>query len=54
LQGVQPAGRYSIKFFDHSAPDRTVTGRDLMTEGLKVTLPLANSSELIFIEAAAY
>jgi hypothetical protein len=54
LQGVQPAGRYSIKFFDHSAPDRTVTGRDLVTEGLRVTLPLANSSELIFIEAAAH
>src|ERR1700736_437646 len=54
LQGLQPTGRYLLKFFDHSAADRTVTGRDLMTEGLKVTLPLANGSELIFIEAAAH
>jgi alpha-galactosidase len=53
LQVLQPAGRYVLKFYDHSAPDRTVTSRELMTEGLKVELPLANSSELIFIENAA-
>jgi alpha-galactosidase len=54
LQGLQPAGRYLLKFFDHSAPDRTVAGRELMTQGLKVGLPLQNSSELIFIEGAAH
>jgi hypothetical protein len=54
LQGLQAWGRYLLKFYDHSAPDRTVTGRELMTQGLKVILPLANSSELIFIEDAAH
>jgi len=54
LEALRPAGRYLLKFYDHSAPDRTVTGRELMTRGLKVTLPLPNSSELIFIEAVAH
>jgi alpha-galactosidase len=49
LQGLQPSSRYLLKFHDHSSPDRTVTGDELMKRGLKVTLPLANSSELIFI-----
>jgi len=53
LQGLQPSAHYQLKFYDHSASDRTVAGRDLMTEGLKVTLPLPNSSELIFIEGGA-
>ena len=53
LQGLEPAGRYALKYYDHTAPDRTVTGRVLMTRGLQVTLPLTNSSELIFIESAA-
>ena len=52
LGGLEPAGRYALKFYDHSAPDRTVTGRELMTRGLKVTLPEPNSSEVIFIEGA--
>ncbi len=52
LQELEPAGRYLLKFHDHSAPDRTVTGRELMTQGLKVRLPWQNSSELIFIEGA--
>jgi Melibiase/Glycosyl hydrolase family 36 C-terminal domain len=53
LEGLEPASRYALKYYDHSAPDRTVTGRELMTRGLQVTLPLTNSSELIFIEGAA-
>jgi hypothetical protein len=54
LEGLQPSGRYVLNFHDHSAPDRTITGRDLMAKGLKVMLPLANSSELIFIESATH
>jgi len=50
LQGLQPAGRYRLKFYDHSAPDRISTGSELMTQGLNVTLALPNSSELIFME----
>jgi Glycosyl hydrolase family 36 C-terminal domain len=49
LQGLQPSSRYLLKFNDHSSPDRTVTGEELMKRGLKVTLPIPNSSELIFI-----
>jgi hypothetical protein len=53
LQGLEPASRYSLNFYDHTSPDRTATGKELMNEGMKVTLPLPNSSELIFIERAA-
>ncbi len=53
LQGLEPASRYSLNFYDHTSPDRTVSGKELMNEGMKVTLPLPNSSELIFIERAA-
>ena len=52
LEGLQPSSRYLLKFYDHSSPDRTVTGEELMKRGLRVTLPAANSSELIFIEGA--
>ena len=51
LRGLQPAGRYRLTYFDHSSPDRTATGRELMERGLKVALPLPNSSELIIIES---
>jgi len=50
LEGLQPSDRYHLKFYDHSAADRTATGRELMGAGLKVTLSLTNSSELVFIE----
>lgn len=49
LQGLQPAARYAITFHDHTSPDRIFTGRELMERGIKVNLPLQNSSELIFI-----
>ncbi len=50
LQGLQPSSRYVLKFNDHTSRDRTVTGRELMKGGLKVNLPLPNTSELIFVE----
>lgn len=50
LQGLQATSRYVVKFNDRSSADRKMTGRELMGQGLKVTLPLQNSSELIFIE----
>ncbi len=50
LQGLQASARYVVKFNDHSSADRKMTGRELMGPGLKVKLPLQNSSELIFIE----
>jgi alpha-galactosidase len=54
LEGLQASGSYVLKFHDHSSPDLTVTGRDLMGKGLKVTLPLPNSSELIFVEGETH
>lgn len=54
LRGLQPSAHYQLRFHDHSAPDRTVTGRDLLERGLKVDLNCPNSSELIFIERGAH
>jgi melibiase-like protein/glycosyl hydrolase family 36 len=53
LQGLQPASRYHLRYYDHTSPDRTVTGRELMGKGVDVKLPLPNTSELIFIEGEA-
>jgi alpha-galactosidase len=50
LEGLEFSGRYRLRFNDHSAADRTVTGHELMGKGLKLTLPLPDSSELVFIE----
>jgi hypothetical protein len=50
LRGLQPASRYVLKFHDIGAT-RTVTGQQLMTGGLNVSLDIPNSSELIFIES---
>src|SRR6185503_4602089 len=49
LKGLKPSGRYAITFHDHTSPDRTLAGWELMKGGFQVRLPYANSSELIFI-----
>ena len=53
LKGLEPSAHYSLRFYDHSAHDRTFTGRELMARGFRVTLPFPNSSELIFLDAEA-
>jgi len=50
LKGLRPEGRYALRFHDRSSPDRTTTGRELLTSGIRVSLGLPNSSDLIFIE----
>jgi hypothetical protein len=50
LQGLEPSGRYRLHFYDHSTADRVATGEQLMRGGLKVTLRLPNSSEIILLE----
>ena len=50
LKGLRPSVHYRLRFQDHSSPDRTMSGRQLMVQGLRVTLAAPNSSELIFIE----
>jgi Melibiase len=53
LRGLNRASRYQLRFHDHSASDRIVQGRELMGGGLRVRLPLPNSSEIIFLEELA-
>lgn len=50
LYGLVPGKTYRLHFEDHTSPDRAITGRELLSSGLAVNLPVANSSELIFVE----
>jgi alpha-galactosidase len=50
LRGVRPERQYRLRFQDHSAPDRSISGRELLGVGLTVILPLPRSSELIFLD----
>ena len=50
LRGLQPGKLYRLHFQDHSSGDATVRGTELLTEGLEVSLPHPNSSELIFFQ----
>jgi alpha-galactosidase len=49
LRGLNPAATYRLKFNDHTSADRTSTGRELIKSGVKVYLPVKNSSELVFV-----
>jgi hypothetical protein len=49
LHGLVAGKEYRLRFHDHSAPDRTVSGRELLDLGLAVNLSVPNSSELILI-----
>jgi hypothetical protein len=50
LQGVRPGRQYRLRFQDHSAADRLVSGSDLLNKGLTVVLPLPQTSELVFFD----
>ena len=50
LQGLNPARSYQLTFQDHSSPSQNILGRDLMSEGVQVQLPMPDSSELVFFE----
>ncbi len=51
LRGLDPRGRYSLKFQDRVAPlQGEMTGQALMTEGIAVALAVPMSSELVFFE----
>jgi hypothetical protein len=50
LKGLQPSRRYRLHFQDGSSSDRTENGHDLMNEGLRMTLTVPNSSELVFLD----
>jgi len=50
LHGLKQASRYHVRFHDHSASDKILDGHELMSTGLHVRLPIANSSEIVFLE----
>jgi alpha-galactosidase len=50
VEGVESNHNYRLHFYDLSAPDRTISGRELLKGGLTVVLPSPLSSELIFMD----
>jgi hypothetical protein len=50
LRGLQADASYQLRFHDHPEMNRTEKGRKLMNDGLTLSLPLPNSSEIIFID----
>jgi hypothetical protein len=52
LKGLDAGATYRLQFHDHSSPDRTVAGSELLKSGLRLQLPVPDSSELIFIDKA--
>lgn len=52
LRGLDSKQRYRLVFHDHPAQSRTTSGSELTKKGLRVVLPMANSSELVFLSAA--
>jgi hypothetical protein len=51
LRGLAPQQRYRLHFQDGSAPDALHTGKELLHSGVTVTLPMEETSELVFIDA---
>ena len=48
LRGLRRDAIYELDFHDHSSVNRSISGRELLTGGVKLNLPLPQSSELIF------
>jgi hypothetical protein len=50
LRGLRPESQYALHFQDHTSADRRVSGKELMSSGLAVSLGLPESSELVFFK----
>ncbi|HEV2474833.1 MAG TPA: GH36 C-terminal domain-containing protein, partial [Chthonomonadales bacterium] len=50
LRGLDPDAQYRVECQDGSAPAATVSGADLMQEGLTVTLAQPQTSELVWLD----
>ncbi len=50
LKGLEPDGKYRLRFHDHSSPDCIVSGRELLSLGLNLKLVKPSSSEVILFE----
>ena len=53
LTGLDASEMYRVRFQDHSAVDRVMRGDELEGSGLTLTLPIPNSSELVFVGATS-
>jgi hypothetical protein len=53
LAGLDPGTQYKLHFEDASQPDREASGRELMADGLTITLEKPLTSELVFIKQKA-
>lgn len=51
LRGLKRQQRYRVTFQNHPSRDAVVSGSELINEGLRVYLPAADSSELVFFSA---
>ncbi len=50
LRGVATDRTYRVTFHDHTVPDRTATGQQLLSDGLALELKLPHSSEIVYLE----
>jgi hypothetical protein len=51
LNGLQLSRRYQLRFHDHTAMNHVLTGAELARDGIELSLPETNSSELVFFKA---
>ncbi len=49
LRGLRPDRQYDLHFEDHTSADLKMSGKEVMNTGFKVSLPLPDCSELVFI-----
>ena len=50
LKGLVPETKYKVRTEDHSTPEATYSGNELMTTGLTIHLPGKYTSDLIYLE----
>jgi alpha-galactosidase len=50
LEGLRADRRYRLHFQDHSSADQTALGRELLSKGVTIHLPLPQTSELVFLD----
>jgi hypothetical protein len=50
LKEVKQESKYSVRTEDHSTPDATYSGKDLMTSGLSMQPPARYTGDLVYLE----
>jgi alpha-galactosidase len=54
LKGLRPDRQYHLHFEDQTSADRNASGHELVNSGIKISLPLTDSSELVFIQEVVH